>query len=548
MNNSRRTLIKLSSFATIALVMGSCGDIENILDDDKRFEVSLEASGASIDHYEDKVVLIFNQAVDPSTLSGNIYLSDKTGSLEYMHNTLLDNEDKSQKRVILQLHEEYSLLESWKYTVVITNHVHSTEGTALKETQLEFVTTAKSPFDSSKSDDAIRNKVVIVSDLHLSKQSENDNNYMLFTENSTRLREFLEDVRSSQQIKELVILGDFMDIWIVPMEYETFDASVADSMAFFQAIADANQEIIDKLNQIADEGNIIFSYVPGNHDMHLDETIFHTIFPNALWKGTAQGTGIYYLEDDIALEHGHNYDVFNAPDPFSNPGSILPPGYFITRIYTTQNAQRHSKIQEAYAKRSIETDAYIYGWNLAIETITSSDFDTNKAQITTGIDNYTKTYSSNEARDIYTDNIVSDWSKRQRQNGVYQPEPFVISTMTGSGKFWSIGSLKVSAISQYFIPRRAKIVVFGHTHQAMITKDIWTLYNIYANSGTWVDKEYLEDGQTNCTCVVLNSSKSTKSDIDTVTLYRYTEDYILRKLSEESLDNSFFEYNFSDYM
>jgi hypothetical protein len=37
----------------------------------------------------------------------------------------------------------------------------------------------------------------------------------------------------------------------------------------------------------------------------------------------------------IAIEHGHRYNFFCAPDPISNqdiaPGTIMPPGYFFTR-------------------------------------------------------------------------------------------------------------------------------------------------------------------------------------------------------------------------
>ena len=83
--------------------------------------------------------------------------------------------------------------------------------------------------------------------------------------------------------------------------------------------------------------------------------------------------------------------------------------------------------------------------------------------------------------------------------------------------------------------------VFGHTHKVMISKSIWTTYKIYANSGTWIDENYLNSGTITGTCVILNTSESSGSDLDNVTVYQAVkgdhEPFILKKIGEENLDS-----------
>ena len=116
--------------------------------------------------------------------------------------------------------------------------------------------------------------------------------------------------------------------------------------------------------------------------------------------------------------------------------------------------------------------------------------------------------------------------------------------MNGSGKFFWFGTLEYSAIAQYFTPQgsKTKIVVFGHTHHAMLKKDWKTLENIYANPGTWIDSQYLNDGALTGTCVILNTSASSGSDLDNVTLYQAVSDdsgkISLKKIDEKNLDTT----------
>ncbi len=552
MDAYRRDFIKLSVVAATSLVIGGCGNnSENgdiLLD---TMMVTLYPDDSMVEYDADHIILEFNKSIDSQTLNGNIYLSDKTGSLVDMHTVMLDPEDPSYQRVLINLNDDFHLNESWKYTIVVTNKVKSTSGNALPApVSLGVSTTSKHPFEATESGEVQRTKIVVISDLHMNEQRGFDDGYSLFTENGTLLEEFLEYVRTSDQIKELVVLGDMMDMWVIPMAYHTFHDAVNDTKAYFHSVAEAavNKGVVGKINQIAEEGNIRFSYLPGNHDMLFTEEIFDSIFPKGHWQGGAPGTGTYSPVSDTAviMEHGHNYDLFNAPDSVTTSGSLLPPGYFITRIYATGNLKSTEKLNiKPQSTEGVGPELiYATAWDLAVASINIPSFDPSKSQIYTHIDGYTQLYSSNDARDIYTQTVGSDWKERQKMNGVPVPNSVIVGILNGSGKFFWFGTLEYSAIVQYFNPKGSKtnIVVFGHTHQAMLIKNSATLENIYANSGTWIDNQYLNDGALTGTCVILNTSASSGSDLDNVTLYQAVKDdsgkMDLKKIDEKNLDTT----------
>ena len=76
------------------------------------------------------------------------------------------------------------------------------------------------PFDSiSKGNINGRNKIVVISDLHLG----NDLSYSENVKHLKRLEEFLTEVRSSTTIKELVLNGDILDEWYIPTRVNPYD-------------------------------------------------------------------------------------------------------------------------------------------------------------------------------------------------------------------------------------------------------------------------------------------------------------------------------------
>jgi len=460
-------------------------------------------------------------------------LSDPLGISLLSYYYVLDKNDPSERTVKLTLTEGSSFKEAWKYSLVVNNTICSKEGSCLsKEVTLSFVVGSASPFEDSES----RSKIVIVSDIHMSTQKASEEGYSIFTQNNALFYHFLEEVRKSDSIKELVILGDLLDNWIVPMGVHTLSEEIPDNKAYFQAIAQAevNQGIFETLNQIADEGKIRLLYVPGNHDMLVNETIFKSLIPNGIWKGTHEGTGVYFPEEKIACEHGHVYDAFNAPDRLTTQGSILPAGYFISRIYATTLMPSHLSFACALVINETQDVFYQSVWNMAVKALGIPESEWDIEQIVTGVDGYSKTYSISEARDIYAESIRENWVLRQAENGVAYPDENL--HLIESGLFAS-QSLEKVAQRQYFKTERANMVVFGHTHKAKIKKETSsTGATIYANSGAWCESTLHNISPLERTCIVLNTASSTGSKISMVSLYQYSKEQKMEMIEEEYIE------------
>jgi UDP-2,3-diacylglucosamine pyrophosphatase LpxH len=324
-----------------------------------------------------------------------------------------------------------------------------------------------------------------------------------------------------------------MDNWIVPMEEHTLNDIIPDNEAYFKSIAKAeiNRGIIEKFNQIANEGKIRLVYVPGNHDMHFSEAIFKSLIPNGIWKGTSEGTGLYFPEERVVCEHGHNYDVFNAPDPLTTPGSILPPGYFISRIYATSLVVHNEKTQYFLPMEKMSNEMlYRTVWDIAVKALDIPDLDPDEECIVTGVDGYTGIYSINESRDIYAEEIDMNWIPRQKINGVFLPTEDLNLVSTG---IFASSSLENAAERQYFDMDRADIVLFGHTHSVKLRKKTsYSSEKIYANTGAWCESTENNPTPIERTCIVIDTAHSRGSKISMVTAYQFTKDALLKNIGE----------------
>jgi len=179
-----------------------------------------------------------------------------------------------------------------------------------------------------------RDKIVVISDLHLGI----NDNYTETLANRPLLIEFLQRLQSTSDVRELVIAGDFLDEWYLPVDYPSY----TDEKQFYQDVIATNQDVIDALNKVIQSG-IKLVYVPGNHDMLLEADVLQKAIPNIVQARDAKGLGAYYTGDrnEIVIEHGHRYDVFSAPDTVTNAQlcgndqTILPAGYFYARYAAT---------------------------------------------------------------------------------------------------------------------------------------------------------------------------------------------------------------------
>ena len=397
-----------------------------------------------------------------------------------------------------------------------------------------------------------RNMLVVISDIHLGA----DTSYAECNKNRGALEKILKQIREAPNVKELVIAGDLLDEWFVPATIDTYQGK--DQADFVQRIATTNKGVIDAINNIIQDSNIFVTYVPGNHDLTITAANVELILPGINQaRDSGLGLGTYSPADypKIAIEHGHRYNFFCAPDPISNqvaaPGTILPPGYFFTRIaalHVMQDDPIPGDTLDIVTKNTSGNEsqdllfAYRKLWEWAINYLPiENKFDEN--MIVTNIDGFTGNYSVNDLLphqtttgglinvDLY-DGIQDTWDQRQALNHVAVNIP-VLQAIANSAKS---SESDLQATTQYFLNLKSdkRIVIFGHSHDAKIiaSEDHEGQKAIYANTGTWIDSN-------NVAATTMNFVVVTPQDTDTssqtyVRLYNF-ENEVVTEMAEDSL-------------
>ena len=397
-----------------------------------------------------------------------------------------------------------------------------------------------------------RNMIVVMSDLHLGA----DLTYAECNKNLGSLEKLLKQIKAAPNVKELVIAGDMLDEWFVPANVDTYKGK--DQADFVKRIAATNKGVIDALNSIIGEKKIRVTYVPGNHDLTITAANVESILPGINQaRDSEQGLGTYSPVDGakIAIEHGHRYNFFCAPDPISNqdiaPGTILPPGYFYTRIAVlhvmqepatpadtppviTQNASGDTSQSQLYV--------YWYVWSKALTTYPiANKFD--EKIIVTNVDGFKGNFSVNDLLPYQTTpggmidvrfykGIQDSWTERQTRNQVAIPIP-VSQAIANSGKS---SEAEFQATNQYFMNPNSdkRIVIFGHTHDPKILAS--TNLNgekcIYANSGTWIDHNGV--APTTMSFVVITPQSAAASSQTYVKLYNF-ENEVITTMAQDSI-------------
>ncbi|MFA6663997.1 MAG: metallophosphoesterase [Lachnospiraceae bacterium] len=347
-----------------------------------------------------------------------------------------------------------------------------------------------------------RNKIVVISDLHLGINDE----YSETVANRPLLVEFLQRLQSTSDVRELVIAGDFLDEWFLPVYYSSY----TDETQFYKDVIANNHDVIFELNNVANSG-INLVYVPGNHDMTLETEVLQEAIPKLKQMRDAEGLGYYYTGDrhEIAIEHGHRYDVFSAPDTVTNAelcgndDTIFPAGFFYARYAATWVLEGRPTIEKELpvvtnVPDTSDTDqygAYIYYSLLKNisermtpnEALDEKIFDMHIA----GFDDaytYLDFYPCQQedgtiSAPVLFKNIQRTWAERQEINRVRVPNGFV-EAVAGTVD-WDY--YYQQAKTQYLEnpDENIDIVVFGHTHVPALKDAGNGAY--YVNSGTWVD-------------------------------------------------------------
>jgi UDP-2,3-diacylglucosamine pyrophosphatase LpxH len=415
-------------------------------------------------------------------------------------------------------------------------------------------------YNEFNTDSTERNLIVIISDFHLGA----DLYYAEINENLPALENFLKQIRTSRNVKELVIAGDLLDEWFVPASVDTYNGK--DQADFVDRIAATNAGVIEVLNQIITDGIILVTYTPGNHDLTIEADNVERILPGINQARDAEdaafGLGTYSPADypTIAIEHGHRYNYFCAPDQFSNqvvaPGTILPPGYFFTRIGAEYVLQK--KTGDILSENIIplvtpysgggesQTGLYAYYkiWEFTLEIFPIKNTFIDK-MIVTKVNGFTDPVSVNDLLpsqeedgglitvDLYAE-AQDKWSERCELNNVPVAIP-VVEAISGAISNDLTDSM---AITQYFENPNSdkKLVVFGHTHEARIipSENLAGEKTLYANSGTWIDHKEAHANDTTMNFVVITPQTDAADAETAVALYNF-ENEVITKMDEDSV-------------
>ena len=348
---------------------------------------------------------------------------------------------------------------------------------------------------------ASKNKIVVVSDLHFGisdRFAEQVDNRPLFIE-------FLQRLQNTTDVRELVIAGDFLDEWFLPLDY----APVTDMDGFFYAVARNNQPVIDALQAVMAAG-IRLVYVVGNHDMNMETKILDTLLPGIVQPRDARGLGHYITGDrqEIVIEHSHRYDPYSAPDRVSNrelcgnDETMYPPGYFYARMGTSWVMQQRPRIakkfpQLAHRPKAEDIDqqgAYIYAKTLEalFQRITPREGFADKV-FNLEAAGFHGSYSLQDmypveqadgtiSAPVLFRNFQRSWDERQRLNAMGRRIPFIDAAANAQKPDYFYRCAR----QQYWEnPQQAReVVVFGHTHVPDFQQQG---ARYYLNTGTWVD-------------------------------------------------------------
>jgi UDP-2,3-diacylglucosamine pyrophosphatase LpxH len=385
-----------------------------------------------------------------------------------------------------------------------------------------------------------RDKIVVISDLHLGI----DDRYTETLHNIPFLIDFLKRLQSTKDVRELVIAGDFLDEWFLPVYYPVY----TDQKKFYKDVIANNQDVIDELNNVIDSG-IKLVYVIGNHDITLEAEVLQQAIPKIVQISDAKGLGTYYTGDrnEIVIEHGHRYDIFSAPDTVSNAelcgndDTILPAGYFYARYAATWVLEGRPVVEKNLPvvtnvpdKTNVDQyGAYIYYALLKdiSKRMTPKEALDEKIfnmRISGFNDSYTYLdfYPAQQkdgtiSAPVLFKNIQRTWDERQKINNVKVKNTFIEAVSGAINWNYYFTQAKVQYLENP--NEKVEIVVFGHTHVPTCKQTESGSY--YINSGTWIDHN-VDYPDAPRTFVVITTGEK-----DTVTLNSFMEDGTIKDIS-----------------
>jgi UDP-2,3-diacylglucosamine pyrophosphatase LpxH len=322
-----------------------------------------------------------------------------------------------------------------------------------------------------------RTRRIFISDIHLSSEQayrpENSQplSWFLPERDGERLLNFLEAsiILNGADIKDVVLLGDIFNSWVWPADQ---------APPGYDRIFESNPLVLEKLAKII-AGGINLFFINGNHDFDLSPDQLQAAIPG-IQPVQCYRSGLMFAE------HGHQYDIYNKPDFICDPAHGRPIGYFITRLMTSAGQVQFNLLDLPGVIDDILEAA------LTSQTIFASIIE-----------------------------ALAERAGMKGEDEVLLPGGDRISINQLKERYQKLGEIyNLSELISDLYERRYlhgpadrlcqkndyHVVVFGHTHNALIDKDFFLVKDrIYANSGCFCKE--------NAYCVEIDKVNDSKKPI-----------------------------------
>ncbi len=289
------------------------------------------------------------------------------------------------------------------------------------------------------------------------------------------LAEFLNSLTGSNAVDELIIVGDLFDEWVMPFQVSS---PAGDDESWFAKVAadPLNAAILKALSDLAGRSSV--SYVHGNHDMQLSQSVLAGLAPGVKWVSGDPGMGVY-AEDGIHAEHGSLYCLFNAPYLLSGKQlQQVPLGYLMARSNAQFVSEGGTMRWEEYLQLFLDVFLDLFKGDKLAEAFIEAMVKAMKINPDTpvylyGVDGFTSQATTIKAMATQLGDIYDQWDDEWKNQGI-DNVPRDWAVLGDAGCLYHAAELHFTS--------QNKLVIYGHTHK-------WELDGVLSSDLSSVDKE-----------------------------------------------------------
>jgi UDP-2,3-diacylglucosamine pyrophosphatase LpxH len=344
------------------------------------------------------------------------------------------------------------------------------------------------------------NTYIFLSDIHIGINDKTS--WYQKTVHENNLKAILRYIQNNaQRIQDLVILGDWFDLWTYPPSdqppqlMDIFNAN----QAVFSTQSDQSGDFITCLNSIQGD----FHYINGNHDLTVSCDDINRCFENYGAKDRKivgnpnPRENIIYKAGDIYALHGHEpYSLFCRPDDEDSRYEALPLGYFISRTVGKICEQKLDTEHKANAALLPDSGNPVFSVEAAAFGLK------HLVELASGKETFAQAllYALVDRTGMSPEKVEYTLYDGSTQTAPQAAELFSKLSITNEEDFHAMVNDATNTLSTPAAKLRQaghKVVIMGHTHVPELMKSgIADTRGIYANSGfNCPDQPGMKDGK-----------------------------------------------------